>query len=53
VAGKTQTIYSWEDYYLDGRGPPLWSHDILRPDGTPYSQEEETLIQEITRVDRG
>jgi hypothetical protein len=49
VAGKTQTIYSWEDYYPDGREPPLWFHDILRRDGTPYSQEEKALIQEVAR----
>lgn len=48
VAGKTQTMYSWEDYYPNGQEPPLWFHDILRPDGTPYSQEEKALIQEIT-----
>ncbi|MBN1316337.1 MAG: cellulase family glycosylhydrolase [Anaerolineales bacterium] len=47
VAGKTQTMYSWEDYYPDGQEPPLWFHDILRADGSPYSQEEKTLIQEI------
>lgn len=48
VAGKTQTMYSWQDYYPDGQEPPLWFHDILRPDGTPYSQAEKALIQEIT-----
>ena len=47
VAGKTQTYYSWEDYYPDGEEPPLWFHDILRTDGTPYRQKEQTLIQEI------
>jgi hypothetical protein len=47
VAGKTQTKYSWEDYYPDGEEPPLWFHDILRPDGTPYRQEEAAFIQEI------
>ena len=51
VAGKTQTMYSWEDYYPNGEEPSLWFHDILRSDGTPYSQKENVLIQEITRVD--
>ncbi len=46
-----ETIYSWEDHYPNGREPPLWFHDILRPDGTPYRQEEKALIQEITRGD--
>ncbi len=53
VAGKTQTIYSWEDHYPNGEEPPLWFHDILRGDGTPYSQKEKQLIQEITREDMG
>jgi hypothetical protein len=51
VAGKTQTIYSWEEHYPNGEEPPLWFHDILRPDGTPYSQEEKAFIQEITQGD--
>lgn len=51
VAGKTQTIYSWEEYYPNGEEPPLWYHDILRPDGTPYKPEEKQLIQEITQGD--
>jgi hypothetical protein len=53
VAGKTQTMYSWEDYYPNGEEPPLWFHDILRSDGTPYSQKEMVLIQEITRGNIG
>jgi hypothetical protein len=49
VAGKTQTIYSWEDYYPNGEEPPLWYHDILRPDGTPYKEEEAEFIRAITK----
>jgi len=49
VAGKTQTKYSWEDYFPNGDEPPLWFHDIIRPDGTPYKQEEKLLIQSITQ----
>ena len=49
VAGKTQTMYSWEDYYPNGEEPPLWFHDILRSDGTPYRQEEKVYLQKITR----
>jgi hypothetical protein len=51
VAGKTQTMYSWEDYYPNGEEPPLWYHDILRPNGTPYKQEEKVLIQKLTLGD--
>jgi len=53
VAGKTQTMYSWEDHYPNGEEPPLWFHDILRVDGTPYSQDEKSFIQAIARGDSG
>lgn len=49
VAGKTQTIYSWEDYYPNGEEPPLWFHDILHPDGTPYDPKEKAVIQSLTK----
>ncbi|MCL1888098.1 MAG: cellulase family glycosylhydrolase, partial [Kiritimatiellaeota bacterium] len=38
--GKIQTHLSWESWQkpvLDNE-PPLWFHDVLRPDGAPYSQ---------------
>jgi hypothetical protein len=47
VAGKTQTMYSWEDHYPNGEEPPLWFHDILRPDGSPYNHGERELIQDL------
>ena len=53
VAGKTQTMYSWEEYYPDGQEPPLWYHDILRPDGTPYKEEEVRFIRSLTQKDEG
>ena len=49
VSGKTQTIYpwdSWEKQYPDE--PPLWFHDIFRPDGTPYDTKETDLIRKLT-----
>jgi hypothetical protein len=48
VSGKTQTMYSWEDYYPTGEEPPLWYHDILRKDGTPYKAEEAEFIRRTT-----
>jgi len=48
VAGKTQTFYSWVDHYPSGEEPPLWYHDILRPDGSPYRREEADLIRKLT-----
>ena len=50
VAGKTQTYYPWESwqhpYIL--HDPPVWFHEVLRPDGTPYRQAEVDLIRELT-----
>lgn len=50
VAGKTQTYLPWESwqhpYILDQ--PPVWFHEVLRPDGTPYRQAEVDLIRQLT-----
>jgi hypothetical protein len=48
VAGKTNTIYAWDKPMPDGKEPELWFHDIFRPDGTPYKQEEVKVIKELT-----
>ena len=50
VAGKTQTIYPWDSWqkpYADE--PPVWFHDIFRPDGTPYDAREVEYIRSVTR----
>lgn len=49
VSGKTQTMYSWIDYYPDGAEPPLWFHDIFRMDGSLYREEEGEIIRKVTR----
>jgi GH35 family endo-1,4-beta-xylanase len=50
VAGKTQTYFPWESwrhpYILDQ--PPVWFHEVLRPDGTPYRPAEVSLIRQLT-----
>jgi hypothetical protein len=50
VAGKTQTYYPWESwqhpYIL--HDPPVWFHEVLRPDGTPYRKAEVELIRQLT-----
>ena len=51
VAGKTNTKYGWGEPMPDGSDPKVWFHDILRPDGTPYSQEEVDLIKSLTKGD--
>jgi hypothetical protein len=50
VAGKTQTYLPWESwqhpYILDQ--PPVWFHEVLHPDGTPYRQAEADLLRRLT-----
>jgi cellulase (glycosyl hydrolase family 5) len=50
VAGKTQTYLPWESWehpYVLSQ-PPVWFHEVLRPDGTPYRQAEVDLIRQLT-----
>jgi len=50
VVGKTQTNYPWESWehpYIHG-DPPVWFHEVLQSDGTPYRQAEADLIRELT-----
>jgi hypothetical protein len=50
VAGKTQTYLPWESwqhpYILSD--PPVWFHEVLHADGTPYRQAEADLIRQLT-----
>lgn len=48
VAGKTNTIYAWDDPKPDGKEPELWFHDIYRPDKTPFLQKEIDTIKQLT-----
>ena len=49
VSGKTQTIYPWESWNKKFQAEPeIWFHDILRADGTPFSEEEVELIKKMT-----
>jgi hypothetical protein len=50
VVGKTQTNLPWESWqhpYIHDQ-PPVWFHEVLRPDGTPYRQAEVDLIRKLT-----
>lgn len=49
VSGKTNTIFAWDTPLKDGSQPKEWFHDIFRPDGTPYRQEEVDLIRKLTK----
>ncbi len=51
VAGKTQTYLPWESWehpYILSE-PPVWFHEVLRSDGTPYRQAEVDLIRRLTK----
>ncbi len=48
VSGKTNTIYAWDTPMPNGDEPKVWFHDIFRKDGTPFSEEEVTLIKSLT-----
>ncbi len=48
VSGKTQTIYPWDSWFIEYKAEPAeWFHDILRADGSPFSQEEVDLIKSL------
>jgi hypothetical protein len=50
VAGKTQTYLPWDSWqhpYVEEQ-PPVWFHEVLRSDGTPYRQAEVSLMRELT-----
>lgn len=48
VAGKMNTYYPWGSK-PGSPEPKVWHHDILRRDGTPFSDEEVALIRQLTR----
>lgn len=50
VAGKTQTYYPWEswDHPYVKHQPPVWFHEVLRRDGTPYRPAEADLMRRLT-----
>ena len=50
VKGKTNTIYAWGDVHPEGEEPQPWFHDILRPDKTPFDQEEVNIIKSVNGV---
>lgn len=48
VRGKTNTIFPWGS--PEGtEDPDLWFHDILNPDGSPFSEEEVAVIKSVCR----
>ncbi|MEM1327655.1 MAG: 1,4-beta-xylanase [Bacteroidota bacterium] len=52
VAGKTNTIYPWKSWRETFTAEPdVWHHDILRADGTPYSEEEVMFLKGMLEVE--
>jgi hypothetical protein len=49
VKGKTNTIYAWNAPMPDGKEPPVWFHDIFRPDGSVFDPAETALIKQLTK----
>jgi hypothetical protein len=48
VNGKTQTHLNWG--HRPGQpDPPVWQHDLYRPDHTPYDEKEIGLFREMLR----
>lgn len=47
VSGKSQTIYPWGSP-AGGPEPAVWFHDLLHPDGTPYSPAEIMILRQET-----
>lgn len=53
VSGKSQTIFPWDSWEKKyGPEPPVWFHDIFRPDGTPYRQKEVDYIRSLTGAEQ-
>jgi hypothetical protein len=48
VNGKSQTIFPWDSWSKKYTAePPLWFHDVLNRDGTPYKSEETDYIRKV------
>ena len=55
VDGKTQTRLPWDSWkrpYV-GAEPPVWFHDVLHGDGTPYRVAETTMIVRFAIAPKG
>lgn len=51
VQGKLQTELPWDSWdkpYVGGHKLPIWHHEILKTDGSPYRQAEVDLIKQTT-----
>ena len=54
VQGKSQTIFPWDSWKKSYAGePPVWFHDIFRPDGSLYIPAEGDYIRSVTGKAKG
>ena len=52
INGKSQTIYPWDSWKKAyTAAPPVWFHDVLQPDGTPFSRDEDACIRGVTNAE--
>jgi hypothetical protein len=55
VDGKTQTRLPWDSWKkpYTYEEPPVWFHEVLRADGTPYRVAETDLIKRLSTSPKG
>ncbi|MEG3145162.1 1,4-beta-xylanase [Sphingomonas sp. RT2P30] len=55
VDGKTQTRLPWDSWKkpYTYEEPPIWFHEVLRADGTPYRVAETDLIARLSTAPKG
>lgn len=55
VDGKTQTRLPWDSWKkpYTFEEPPIWFHEVLRADGTPYRLAEAALIVRLSTAPKG
>jgi hypothetical protein len=54
VAGKTQTYFPWDSWqHPYSAVPKVWFHDLLRPDGTAFENEESQTIRTLSAATAG
>jgi hypothetical protein len=52
INGKSQTIYPWDSWKKAYTAPPpVWFHDVLESDGTPFNRDEVGFIRRTTGVE--
>ena len=55
VDGKTQTRLPWDSWErpYTREQPPIWFHEVLHTDGTPYRKAETDLIRMLSAAPKG